>query len=355
MSLLPRGPLLMPGVTISALCVPAREVGGDYYDVVALPDGRYGVLIADVSGKGMSAALYMAELKGLMLSLSQMHLSPRDLLMNANRLISDAPRQPQLHHDDVRGHRPRRRRDDLRPRGPHAAAVPAGRERRRAAAWASSRPMAWCWACASTTASGSPACCSEVALTLRPGDLLVFFTDGISEAMNERADCFGETRLAELVEEHGHLPHRRTARAHPARDRGLRRRRAAARRHDDDPAEGGCSRARGGRVMSDPVVVFRTQSDIEASIVRGLLEAHGIDVSRRVRRAACRVPADDQRSRRSPRRRARRRRRGGVADPPGLPRRRRGRAARRASATSSRRCRTPPATGSAIAACSSTP
>ncbi|MCK7498502.1 MAG: serine/threonine-protein phosphatase [Comamonadaceae bacterium] len=46
------------------------------------------MLIADVSGKGMSAALYMAELKGLMLSLSQIHLSPRDLLISANRLIS---------------------------------------------------------------------------------------------------------------------------------------------------------------------------------------------------------------------------------------------------------------------------
>jgi serine phosphatase RsbU (regulator of sigma subunit) len=47
---------------------------------------------------------------------------------------------------------------------------------------------------------------SEVALRILPGDLFVFFTDGISEAMNERADCFGESQLAELVEEHGHLP-----------------------------------------------------------------------------------------------------------------------------------------------------
>jgi sigma-B regulation protein RsbU (phosphoserine phosphatase) len=88
MSLLPRGPLLIPGIAISAMCVPAREVGGDYYDILPLPDGRYGLLIADVSGKGMSAALYMAELKGLILSLSQIHSSPRDLLISANRLIS---------------------------------------------------------------------------------------------------------------------------------------------------------------------------------------------------------------------------------------------------------------------------
>ena len=80
MSLLPQGPLEMPGLSVTALCVPAREVGGDYYDFFRLGDRQLGVLIADVSGKGTSAALYMAELKGLMLSLSQIHRSPRALL-----------------------------------------------------------------------------------------------------------------------------------------------------------------------------------------------------------------------------------------------------------------------------------
>ena len=72
---------------------------------------------------------------------------------------------------------------------------------------------------------------SEATLPLLPGDLLVFFTDGISEAMNDRADCFGEARLAELVEEHGAPAHRRAARAHPAGDR--RRSSANAPQHDD--------------------------------------------------------------------------------------------------------------------------
>ena len=71
MSLLPRGPLDAPGLGVTALCVPAREVGGDYYDFFHLPDERLGMLIADVAGKGTSAALYMAELKGLVLALSQ--------------------------------------------------------------------------------------------------------------------------------------------------------------------------------------------------------------------------------------------------------------------------------------------
>ncbi len=52
MSLLPRGPLDVPGLAITALCVPAREVGGDYYDFFHLPGERLGVLIADVVGQG---------------------------------------------------------------------------------------------------------------------------------------------------------------------------------------------------------------------------------------------------------------------------------------------------------------
>src|SRR4029079_14193372 len=89
MSLLPRGPLDFPGLGVTALCVPAREVGGDYYDFFPLGQRRLGVLIADVSGKGTSAALYMAELKGLVLSLSQIYQSPRQLLIEVNRIISD--------------------------------------------------------------------------------------------------------------------------------------------------------------------------------------------------------------------------------------------------------------------------
>ena len=87
-SLLPEdGRLRMSGLRVS-LCVPANEVGGDYYDFLPLSPTRMGLLVADVSGKGTSAALYMAELKGLILSLSRIHQSPKQLLVDANRILS---------------------------------------------------------------------------------------------------------------------------------------------------------------------------------------------------------------------------------------------------------------------------
>ncbi|HUR19321.1 MAG TPA: SpoIIE family protein phosphatase, partial [Vicinamibacterales bacterium] len=88
-SLLPETPPAFDGLTIADLCVPAREVGGDYYDFFQLGPRQLGVLVADVSGKGTSAALYMAELKGLMLALSQLERSPRALLTRVNRLLAD--------------------------------------------------------------------------------------------------------------------------------------------------------------------------------------------------------------------------------------------------------------------------
>ena len=205
MSLLPQGPLRMPGLTVTALCVPAREVGGDYYDFLPLDAHRVGVLIADVSGKGTSAALYMAELKGLVLSLSRIHTSPRDLLITANRIIAE--------HLDARSFITM------------TYAVVDMRAGTMTYARAGHTPLIYLPGAAEgpqrvriLTPDGMvlglkldngemfERLLEEQTIPLRPGDLYLFFTDGISEAMNVGDDCFGEQRLATLVEEHAHLP-----------------------------------------------------------------------------------------------------------------------------------------------------
>ncbi len=72
---------------IHGICMPAAEIGGDYFDYFKIDTDLYGITIADVTGKGASAAFYMAMVKGLMLSLTQKPLSPKQLLSEANKLL----------------------------------------------------------------------------------------------------------------------------------------------------------------------------------------------------------------------------------------------------------------------------
>lgn len=74
-------------LSISSLFIPAFEVGGDYYDFFELENNRIGFIIADVSGKGMSAAFIMAELKGIFESLSKTINKPREILIKANEIL----------------------------------------------------------------------------------------------------------------------------------------------------------------------------------------------------------------------------------------------------------------------------
>jgi serine phosphatase RsbU (regulator of sigma subunit) len=86
--LLPQKLPVIPGVEIEALSSPAFEVGGDYYDFVQLDEHNLGIIVGDVSGKGVSAAFYMAEMKGIFQCLSKIHPSPRDFLAQAHSALS---------------------------------------------------------------------------------------------------------------------------------------------------------------------------------------------------------------------------------------------------------------------------
>jgi sigma-B regulation protein RsbU (phosphoserine phosphatase) len=205
MSLLPRGPIDVPGLSITALCVPAREVGGDYYDFFMLPQDRLGVLIADVSGKGTSAALYMAELKGLLLSLSQIYQSPRQLLMAVNRIISenlDSRSFITMTYavlDLAAGTMTYAR----------AGHTPLIYLRGRAAADSGVQILVPSGMVVGLRIPGADEKFAELLeeerIEMGTGDVIVLYTDGITEAMNEESDLFGDSRLSRIVEEHGHL------------------------------------------------------------------------------------------------------------------------------------------------------
>ena len=150
----------------------------------------------------------MAELKGLVLSLSEIHTSPRELLIAANRIIAQ--------HLDARSFITM------------TYAVIDLRARTMTYARAGHTPLIYVpGVCADSAAPRQVQILApdgmvvglkldngemferllrEETIPLRPGDLYLFFTDGISEAMNARDDCFGEARLGQLVEAHAHLP-----------------------------------------------------------------------------------------------------------------------------------------------------
>lgn len=84
MKLLPQKLPDIKNYDISAYTKPAEEVGGDFYDICKLKNGKCCILIGDVSGKGISAAFYMAQLKGIVLALAKESVSARDLLVKLN-------------------------------------------------------------------------------------------------------------------------------------------------------------------------------------------------------------------------------------------------------------------------------
>lgn len=193
MSLLPQEYVEIEGLKIAAVCLPANEMGGDYYDLLPLSNHRLGVLIADVSGKGTSAALYMAELKGLILSLSRNHDSSKDLLVELNEILA-----PNL---------------DRRSFVTMTYAIIDSQKRTLRVARAGHNPLIHFDGRTGQTRLLSPpglalgfdsgekfkSIIQEVELPLVHGDTFLFFTDGISEAMNGASELFGESRLADIL------------------------------------------------------------------------------------------------------------------------------------------------------------
>ena len=198
MSLLPRDTAAMPGLEVTAACVPAREVGGDYYDFIRLGDRRIGVLVADVSGKGTSAAFYMAELKGLIASLGPIHPSPKRLLVEVNRIVTrniDASSFITMAYAVI----------DLErgtltcARAGHTPLVhlPGG-DGRPARLVAPDGLIAGL----DGFEQQFEEILEEDSFAIATGDVVALFTDGVTEAMNVDDELFGEQRLARTLEAH---------------------------------------------------------------------------------------------------------------------------------------------------------
>ena len=91
-ALLPKSSPYIPGFAISGLSIPAGAVGGDWYDFIPLSDGKWGLVLADVSGKGTAAALLMSATRGMLRSLAEAGCGPGEVLARLNDLmVQDFP------------------------------------------------------------------------------------------------------------------------------------------------------------------------------------------------------------------------------------------------------------------------
>lgn len=187
--LLPDQDPSLPGFTVAGQNIPARILSGDFYDYIELGDGRLGVVIADVSGKGTAAALISAMCRAVMRTVAPRESSPAAVLARVNRQLFPDIREDMfitmayLILDPASGHL-------LYARAGHTP------------------PLVWRAATGQVETLTAPGMAvgidkgeafervaRNISITLDPGDTLLLYTDGINEATDSKELMFGEERI----------------------------------------------------------------------------------------------------------------------------------------------------------------
>lgn len=188
-SLLPQRLPQIRGIELAASSTPAREVGGDYYDVMPLGDDRYGILLADVSGKGLPAALVSTMVKGIFWAQLQQHSSPNAILQATNVLLRNILPRSTFVTAMLAMLDAKQKRLELCSAG-QCQPLYFGVKRAPQFLEMSGHPMNWL----ETPAFDS------LSIKLRAGDSLLLYSDGIVEAQNEMDQFYGAPALLALVE-----------------------------------------------------------------------------------------------------------------------------------------------------------
>ncbi|MBN1998377.1 SpoIIE family protein phosphatase [candidate division KSB1 bacterium] len=199
LKLLPKDSPKMSGCELAGICIPAKEVGGDYYDFIHLGKNKVGIAIGDVSGKGVPAAIYMTLTKGVFQSHAEENVSPKKVLSKVNHLmfrtiennyfvslfyaIIDLDRKKMIYA-----------------RAGHNPAIYFSRASKKFSLLESS-------GIALGLESGVvfEHTLIEKTIHIQTGDLLVLYTDGFTEAMDRHNNEYTEERLVRVVEKNSDL------------------------------------------------------------------------------------------------------------------------------------------------------
>ena len=181
------------GLDMAARYISAREVCGDLYEFLRYGPQQLGIALADVSGKGTAAALYGAVAIGIMRSLAPQKLQPSEMLKQMNQLVGE-------------------RKIEGRFMTACFATWQKGRQKLRVANAGQSQPLLYKdGRCGKVELTGFPlgifedVTYDEWGVTLEPGNIVVFHSDGIAETSNSEGQFFGTERLRKLIESHHEL------------------------------------------------------------------------------------------------------------------------------------------------------
>lgn len=194
-SLLPKEPPRFEGYDIAGASIPAKAVGGDYFDYIGLDDRRIGLCLGDVSGKGMPAALLMANLQATLRGQAIIDPSPAQCLNRSNVLLfrsTDADKFATL----VYGVLDRESNRLVYANAGHNYPLllePGGEPRRLELGGL----VLGCL---------EDFCYTEGTVEFDPGDTLLVYSDGITESIDANDEEFGEGRLAGILRTHGAEP-----------------------------------------------------------------------------------------------------------------------------------------------------
>jgi phosphoserine phosphatase RsbU/P len=194
-SFMPESTPILKEFQIGAFSVPALEVGGDYYDFIPISEGKWGLVIGDVSGKGFPAALFMALSRTCVRSNAMGDDTASGSIVKANRIIAHDSssgmfitlfysvldlKSKKLHYVNA-GHNP-----------PIVLNGKGGNIKLLGAKGIALGVI-------------DDIVLEEVELDLAPNDIVIFYTDGVTEAINRKEEQFGQPRLIDVITKNNHL------------------------------------------------------------------------------------------------------------------------------------------------------